>query len=198
MTHKSLSLISEDTNQPQHVGEREGAVHRNEHFEEIHCSILMLSKVSESILSSSGAVGRDDGRSGPERNVQLRKEQKKRDSWRRKDRIAEEKKRKGGKKKIGAELQCRQLSIEAASAHANGLPECLQVTSLQRRGFPHRMMSSLYIPPPFFSLTVKFTFSAPMLATHMGGQSTCRWMRRFQKTGENSCSLSLSGNSAMM
>lgn len=110
---------------------------------------LMLSKVPRSIFSSSGAVGRDDGRSGPERNVELRKEQKKRDIRTGLLRIRKEKEKEEGKK-IGADLQCRQLSIGAASAHANGLPECLQVTSLQRRGFPHRMMSSLYIPPSLF------------------------------------------------
>lgn len=64
VTHKSLSLISEDTSQPQPAGEL-----RNQHFEEIHCSILMLSKVPRSIFSTSRAEGRDDGRSAPERGV---------------------------------------------------------------------------------------------------------------------------------
>lgn len=75
MTHKSQSLISEDTSQPQHAREREGAALRNEHFEEIHCSVLTLSKVPRSIFNMSGAEGWDDGRSGPETSVELRKEQ---------------------------------------------------------------------------------------------------------------------------
>ncbi len=49
-----------------------------------------------------------------------------------------------------ADLQCRQPSNGAAIAHTTSLPECLQVMSLQRRGFPHRMMSSFYSPPSFF------------------------------------------------
>lgn len=81
--------------------------------------------------------------------------------------IAVDKKRKGegGREKIGADLQCRQLSIGAASAHTNGLPECLQVTSLQRRGFPHRMMSSLYIPPSLFLTYCQIHFLCTSLHT---------------------------------
>lgn len=109
---------------------------------------------------------------GTERSVELKKEQKKRESWGRKDRIAEDKKRKGGGGK--KEQTCNAVSC-LTGPPAPTLTACQSVCRwrhCREEGFHTGWCHPFTFPPPFFYL-LSNTLSLRLCSLHTWPARLC-------------------------